>query len=177
MLTFTADGAEELVFFGVDVSASDDALTDGGTDFSVFSFVAASPLLDGWGQIPGADFGPDPFLAVVEFETGAASLASGTYVLGTLSVDFAAAGVTADTTVGVSLDAIDSVIGVEIPGDFASFTFVDVDLTAASTTFTTPGGLDGGGDGGVIPEPMTTSTLSVALAALGLVVARRRTLA
>ncbi len=125
-LDFSADAGEALVFFGVDVSASSPALTAGGTDYSAFGFAKATPLLDGWGQIPGASFGADALHSVVEFETAASALAPGLYTLGRLSVNLATAGVMPGPELLVSLEAFHSVIGVERPGMPGSFEFVDV---------------------------------------------------
>jgi len=125
-LDFSAEGGNELVFFGLDVSSSDPLLTASGNDFSAFSFTPALPLLQDWRRIPGADFGPAPFLSVVEFETASAPLTAGNYVLGTLTVDLGAAGVSVGAPVFVSIEAFDSVIGVELPGQPATFEFVEV---------------------------------------------------
>ena len=72
-LDFVPTGSEPMVYFSVDVSASDDVLTGGSgesEDYSAFSFVKASPLLDGWQQIGQTDFGPGPLNAAVELQTG-----------------------------------------------------------------------------------------------------------
>lgn len=165
-VSFTADAGEEMVFFSLDVSASDPLLTSNGTDYSNFSFLPSSPLLDDWNQT--ADFGPDPFLSVAEYETGLAPFTPGNYLLGTLAVDISS--LAPGSTVTVSFDGLDSVIGVEPPGQPQLFEFVDMDTTNASATVTKP---TGPGGGGAVPEPMTTSLVAMAAAVLGLWIGRR----
>ena len=169
-LEFTADAGEQLVFFGVDVSSSSDSLTGAGTDFSAFSFTRASPLLDGWDSIPGSGFGVGLLKSVADFDTITDPLPPDDYVLGTLMVDFTSTGVAAGTRATVSINAFNSVIGVELPGQPQTFEFVDVDFQPASQSFIRPPGPDGG----AIPEPLTFSLATIALGALGLATRRRR---
>ena len=166
-VSFTADAGEEMVFFSLDVSGSDPLLTSNGTDYSNFSFLPSSPLLDDWNQT--ANFGPDPFLFVAEYETGLDPLAPGDYLLGMLSVDISS--LTPGSTVTVSLAGLDSVIGVEPPSQPQLFEFVDADTTNASPTVTKP---SGPGGAGAVPEPLTTSLVAMATTALGLSISRRK---
>lgn len=124
-MNLSISGSEELVYFSLDVSASDDSLTAGGTDYAAFSFTGASPLLDQWDQILGADFAAGPLRFTVEYDTISSPLAGGNYLLGTLDVDLAAAGVPLGSDLNVSLGGPDSVIGVEQPGQPTTFRFSD----------------------------------------------------
>ena len=136
-LTGDAESQEQLVFFGVDVSASDDVLTRDGTDFTHFTFTK-SPDLETWNLIPFTQFGPTS--SAQEFETAAPSLGPGTFPLGMLSVDFASLGLTVGTTATVDIDAFDSVIGIEIPSDPSTFRFVDVGFDPGQQQFVVPEG-------------------------------------
>lgn len=163
-LTFSGDAWEEMFFFAIDVSPSDDILKGAGNDYSAFSFDPASPLLDDWFQI---GFFNDPgFESSVEFETPL-SLPTGTYDLGVLNLDFGAAGVPGGTTITVSVASVETIIGAGDPFDPSTSDFYPVDFGGGgSQTFTTPGG------GGVIPEP--ASALVWALLAPSLFVIGRK---
>lgn len=146
-LEFTSDSGEELVFFGLDVASSDSVLTAGGTDFSRFDFVPALPLLEDWAVVGALLFGSGQ--SSVSFHTVAPDLnplAPGNYSLGVLLLD--TTGIGAGTGFSVSLQAFDSVLGVELPGDPASFAFVDPDSDPGGRIFTLPAPSGGG-----VPEP------------------------
>jgi hypothetical protein len=144
LLHFEADAGEQLVYFGLDLTATDGSLTASGADYSHFSFAKKSPLLDGWDQIPGANFGPNPFLSTAEFETVTNPLPSvtqpGSYELGTLFVNYAAAGLTAFDPRKISLAGVDTVIGTEIPGSPGTFKFQPVVYTLQTVVSVPEGG-------------------------------------
>ena len=124
-----------LVYFGIDVSESDDALTGTSTDFSAFSFAPASSLPAAWQQIPGARFGDGPLLSGVEFETAGIGLLPGRHLLGTLSLDLNALSVDSAEEITVSILGADSVLGVEFAEGAPSAA-----LTGPATfEFTVPG--------------------------------------
>ena len=129
-----------VVFFQIDVSNSDAALTGAGSDFSRFSFIPAAPLLDDWGLF--ADFGPSAFDSVVAYDldTGlfpGSALGHGTHLLGALQVDLSGPGIGSSVT--IAIDGIDTAAGFEYPaGNFGSFDFVDpIAYDNASRTVTT----------------------------------------
>jgi hypothetical protein len=69
-LEYTPADAQQMVYFSVDVSTSDDELSGGGAeDYSAFSFAKAAPLLDDWQQIPTADFQSGPLHSSVEYHS------------------------------------------------------------------------------------------------------------
>ena len=168
-LHFEPDGGREMGFFSIDVSSSSPALSGSPPDYGRFSFTRASPLLNGWDPIPGTGFGTGPFGAVIEFDTLTDLLPAGDYVLGTLAVDFGSAGIPGGRALTVSVDAFDSVIGVEVPGDPSTFDFVGLAFSPGAQGFVTPGG-----PGPTpVPEPLTGSLGGLALAALALALGRR----
>ncbi len=133
-LDFSTDMAEELVFFSLDVSSSAAELTVSGTDYSVFSFSPASPLFDDFSLVPGTEFGPGMLASIVQYDTVTTSLTPGIYDLGKLSVDFTGSGLTSGDLSAISLDADDSVIGVETSGQPATFRFIDLDFLLPPVT-------------------------------------------
>jgi len=164
-LDFTGEGGEELVFFAVDVSASDTALTGGGTDYSAFSFQKASPLLDGWDQLGTFALGPS-----ADFQTLTAPLGTGLYALGTLELDLAATGLGPGDAFTVSLaGGWKDALGVEPPGQPNLFHFVDAGFDPASQEATVP--YD---EADIIPEPLTSTLAVLALAGLAGYVRKRR---
>jgi len=141
-LTFTPNfgTSQEVVFFGIDVSGSDGALSAGGTDFSNFAFDLAAPLVADWTQLPFTGFGP--LSSVIEFDTFTSSIVNGPVLLGILSVDFGGLGILPGTQVSVSINSLDTFVGYEDPpGNFASFDFADGSFP------------DGGSQAFTIPEP------------------------
>ncbi len=133
-LDFSVDANEELVFFSLDAASSAGELTADGTDFSAFSFTPSSPLLDDFEMIPGAEFGAGPLFSTVQFDSITASLSPGRYALGDLHVDFSGSGLLPGDRGAVSLAADDSVIGVESPGESATFRFIDADFQIGTAT-------------------------------------------
>ena len=125
-LDFLADDGNEVVFFSVDVQSSHAQLTANGTDYSAFSFIPSLPLLANWS--PVVDFGVGPLKSATQLDTFADPLTSGFYLLGTLSVDFSGTTLSPGVEGAVAVEAPQSVIGVELPGNSASFQFVDVDV-------------------------------------------------
>jgi hypothetical protein len=143
-LDYQATNGEQMVYAGIDVSSSSPELTGGGSpDYTAFSFTQASPLLDDWQVISEAEFGSGEQNGVVELETGIAPLGGGTYRLGVLQVDLAAAGVPPGELPDVSVGGRHSVLGVERPDDSATFRFLDV---AFSTPTNTDPTVDAGDD-------------------------------
>ena len=125
-IDFAASAGEELVFFSLDTAPSSPSLIGPGPDFSAFAFEPASPLLDDWAQI---GFFNDPFFeSTVEFDDSLiAPLPAGVYTLGTLSVDFGAAGLSFGDIFTVSIEGFDTLIGVEQPGSGFRFETVSFD--------------------------------------------------
>ena len=157
LLDFSADAGERLVYFGLDVTESDAMITSTGSDYSLFSFTKASPLLDDWEQIPNTEFGPDARQGVAEFETASSIAPAVDLVLGTLELN--TADISPAEVFQISIEAANSVIGVEITGQPGTFRFVNVGFE--------PGVY-------LIPEPS-----SIALALIGLLITwtcRRRKL-
>lgn len=165
-LTFSSTAGEELAYFSVDVASSDPLLTAGGTDFTAFSFVKTSPLLDSWD--PVATFGPGGFLSIADFDTLTGHLAPGSYTLGSLVVDFSGIAPGTDLTVSV-VSNLYSVIGTEDPADHSTYEDYEVDYAPGSRTFKTPGGQPG-----VIPEPITAIGALLAVGSLVGYAVRRR---
>ena len=114
-LTFDAShsNTERVVLFQIDVSLSDGALTDSGSDYSAFSF-APSPSVAQWDEMSA--FGPASSSVVgyhLEPELFASSaLVAGAYVIGTLQVDLAGL---APGTVTVAIDGADTDAGFDDP--------------------------------------------------------------
>ena len=127
-LELVAAGGEKMVYFSLDVLASDPVLVqlDGGTgevDYSAFSFTKASPLLDAWNPLSTTGFGPGELNAAVELETASWPLGWGSYRLGVLQVDLADTALEPGDQVHVSLGGPESVIGVEQTGNPSTFHF------------------------------------------------------
>lgn len=170
--TDSPDVGREVFWFAVDVAMSDSRLTNSGADFSAFSFTKTSPLLDDWAQIAFFGLGESSFSA--EFDVPSASpssLAAGSYLLGTLSVDFS--GISVGSVLTVSVVSDDPVIGTEFPGNPPPppppFLLSEVTYDPRSQTFVVPG------DAGVIPEPASVVIWSLLCAAcLGYGLCRRR---
>lgn len=152
VLDFDADSGEVVVFFNIDVSPSDSALSSGGTDYSAFSFTPASPLLDDWDLL--FDFNEGLFPSVIQYDTFFGTpLPSGVHTLGQLSVDFGGAGFAIGDSFDVAIDGFASEIGVELPplsmGELPGFVFYPVtSYDPAAQTLT------------VIPEPTTSAIWS-----------------
>jgi hypothetical protein len=156
----------ELVIFAIDVSQSSDALTAGGTDFSAFSFTLNSAQFPDWSL--AQDFGSPFAPGTVQYHTLPPVLAgdppfrplpSGTYLLGTLSVDLAMAGVSLDPSLLVSIKGMDqppqfgegtfTQIGAQDPNDFTTFSFYPGTFNPDSQPLV-PGTTQA-----VVPEPTT----------------------
>jgi len=143
IFTFTPDGgtSQAAVFFELDVSTSDSVLSAGDTDYSGFSFLPASPLLDAWSL--AADFA-DPFLflptiVMDTFTFPGEALVGGPHLLGTLVVDLGAVAPGSDVT--VSIEGLSTIVGSEDPpGSVSTFAFVDPEFPngKGSATFTVP---------------------------------------
>jgi titin len=121
----------ETVYVGVDLRNSSSALApvDAGTgqqDFSAFGFTPSSALGTGWAPIANAF--PGEFLFQTPPPPGtqpANGLApNATYLVGTISYDLAKFGITPSDSLLVSLMGKDTVIGTEVTGVPATFTFV-----------------------------------------------------
>ena len=125
-LDFADDEGNEVVFFSVDVASSNALLSVGATDYSAFSLAKSLPLLVNWSEV--SSFGVGPLMSVEQLDTFSGPLPNGTYLLGTLSVDFAGSTLVAGMAGAVRIDAPDSVIGIAMPGDPSSFRFVAVDV-------------------------------------------------
>ena len=128
VLDFRADSGEEVAFFSIDVLPSDAGLTLSATNYSVFSFAPALPSLGDWAMVPATEFGVGETQSAVEYETESALLANGLHPLGILTVDFTGSGLAPGAAGAVSVAGLNSVIGVETPGDPTTFQFFDVDV-------------------------------------------------
>lgn len=128
-LDFQATAGEKLAYFGLDVEPSSPELVLPGPDYSAFAFAKSTPLLDGWTQI---GFFNDPnFESSVEFDDSlVAPLETGIYTLGTLTVDFGAAGLGLDDAFTVAINGSGTVIGVDDPGQ--GFVFETVAFNPAA---------------------------------------------
>ena len=169
--------SEEIVAFLINAENSSDSLTGpaGSKDYSVLSFMQASPLLDNWVQLPfGVDpLGPEPTDPMLEVDDDAGGLPGfptfpippGTHVLGTLVADLT--GIPGGTSVTVAIDGSlpDPTDAVYL--DFVTFDidFVPVSFVNASRTFDVPAGT-------VIPLP-AAAWMALPLLA-GLAVYRRK---
>ena len=139
-LDVAANAGEQVVYFSLDVSASDNQLTTDGTDFTRFGFVENSELLPGWQQIPQTGFGLGERQSSIEFDTITSPLDPGRYLLGQLAIDLSQVP-QPNLPVTVSISAMGSAIGAEIPGDPESFDFVKPTFQPESVTIPEPSGL------------------------------------
>lgn len=161
-LDYSATGNEKLAFFSLDVKSSSASLIGPGSDFSAFSFAKATPLLEDWSQI---GFFNDPgFESTVEYDDSLlAPLPTGVYTLGTLSVDFGAAGLSFGDIFTVSLDSVDSVIGVE---DADGFRFEPVNFNPSTRTvvpvsLSGPASIDEGADYALTIDTLVSSGIDL----------------
>lgn len=161
-INYAATGGEKLAFFSLDAQNSSASLIGPGSDFSAFSFVKASPLLDDWSQI--GFFNDAGFESTVEFDDSLiAPLSTGVYALGTLSVDFGAAGLSFGDIFTVSLDSVDTVIGVE---DDSGFRFEPVNFNSGTRTvvpvsLSGPATVDEGDDYSLTIDTLVTSGIDL----------------
>ncbi len=94
-------------------------------DFSAFNFTPSSIIGTNWGPVVNAF--PGEFLYHTPVTTGGQTSAlppNATYVVGTLTYDLSKFGITPTSNLTVSIDGTDTVIGAEVPGQPATFTFV-----------------------------------------------------
>lgn len=166
-LNFTPMNDDELVAVSVDVLNSSDNITEGGTDFSRFSFdismgdVATWELLDFIDPITGDSFSS----ALVQTFNPADFLGEGPHNLGDIVVSLN--GIAPGTMVTVAIDALDF-LGLPATNSLSEdptgeVGFTEVQFANASTTFTVPERQVN------VPEPA-----SFALGVLGLAALARR---
>ena len=153
-------GPEKMVFFAIDVSASDDELTAGGTDYSRFSFELNAGPFTGWD--PQLAFGDGPFFSVEEHQTLTDPASRGTYVLGTLRIDLA--GLPTGRPMTVSIAGPETAYGTETAGQ-ADFEIYEAMIDTGEQTIVR--------DAYVIPEPLTLAGALMGLAPLTGYVRRR----
>lgn len=133
-VTTTLD--EDTVFFSVDVSESDGALTNSGADYGRFAFNLA-PGLTGWDQIPGTGFGSGSLQSAVEFDTITDPINAGRVQLGELTFDATGIDVAA-LPATISIEATGSTIGAELPNNPQSFDFVPLNFSPGTVMIPVP---------------------------------------
>ena len=136
-LEFTADANEELVFYAVDVSASDGVFTTDGTDYSRFEYEQDIGFLTSFEQIPGTGFGRGELRKAIEFDTVTDPLLPGRYRLGELRLDMVGIE-SAALPASVSIEAFGSTVGVQESADPTTFDFVAVNFSPGSVLVPEP---------------------------------------
>jgi titin len=125
-LNYTNAIGYQAVYFGIDLRSNDTTLAPvdqitNQQDFAAFSFVPSSTLGPNWTPVGNAF--PGEYLVHTPPATGLAPNAS--YFVGTISYNLAQFGVMPTPNEFVSIEGIDTVIGVEKPGQPATFHFAN----------------------------------------------------
>jgi hypothetical protein len=126
----------QMVYSGIDVRMSSAALAPVSPithmpDFSAFNFLPSSTLGPNWGPV-GNGFAGE-FLYHTPPSSGGqpSGLApNATYLVGTLTYDLAKFGITPSSSLLISIAGTDTVIGAQVPGNPATFKFVNPTFTA-----------------------------------------------
>lgn len=167
-----------LVFIQLDVAGSSSNITDGGTDFSRFTFAPGAELVD-WNTSlpfgPLADFGSGPTGSVYTVDLDSftfpfAALGVGSHTLGTLNVDLS--GLTPGSLATIALvlpgASLGTEFGQEFPtGDFQSFALVGADLGGSVLVDSIEVTVPQQTTSGQIPEPLTTLLGAMGMMTLG----------
>ena len=148
VVDFSSDANEQLVFFGVNISASDGILTQGGMDYGRFSF-ELDPALASWEQLPGTGFGTGPLQSTIEFDTITDPVPAGRHALGQLLVDLSDLDLT-ELPASVRIESPNTVIGVEQLNMPATFDFVSLEFRPGEAVI-------------VVPEPSSCFFVSACL--------------
>jgi titin len=122
----------EMVFLGIDVTASDSALepinlATGLPDYSAFHFNPSSALGPAWTLIPNG------FPGEFQYQTppttpghpSAALRPNGTYFVGTLTYDLSKFGISPGSSLGVSIEGPETTAGTEAGGVPSTFDFLN----------------------------------------------------
>ena len=162
ILEFNADDPsnDAVNFFQLDVSNSSSNLTNGGTDYTRFSFLLEPGLIPDWQTTEDFAFNAPPDDSLSRSETLILPLLQGTYTLGQIRIDLT--GLTPGSGATLSIMSSETRVTYQDISSNILAPLIDFGPTEGLATFTIP-------DTRAVPEPLTAT-----LGLVGLGVARRR---